>query len=248
MILFMPCRRSKNCPTANSRPCRSRKNCGSLGQQPDADRQAEPEGEAKEQKLFTTIRVEDPDLVKDLNQHGVKFTGVIETTFWRDLLSWILPALIFVGIWFFIFRRLGQAQGGFMQVGQSKAKIYMEKDIKVTFADVAGVDEAKEELQEVIEFLKTPDKFTKLGGKIPKGILLVGPPAPEKRCWLAPWRAKPVCRFSASAGRSSWRCSSGSGPRECVISSSRRSSRRPASSSSTSWMPGESARGGSDGP
>ena len=109
----------------------------------------QPEGEAKDQKLFTAIRVEDPDLVKDLNQHGVKFAGVIETTFWRDLLSWILPALIFVGIWFFIFRRLGQAQGGFMQVGQSKAKIYMEKDIKVTFADVAGVDEAKEELQEV---------------------------------------------------------------------------------------------------
>jgi cell division protease FtsH len=139
-----------------------------------------PEGESKEQKSFSTIRVEDPDLVRNLEQHGVKFTGVIETTFWRDLLSWLLPVVVFVGIWFFIFRRLGQAQGGFMQVGQSKAKIYMEKDIKVTFADVAGVDEAKEELQEVIEFLKTPDKFTKLGGKIPKGILLVGPPGTGK--------------------------------------------------------------------
>jgi cell division protease FtsH len=139
-----------------------------------------PEGESKEQKLFSTIRVEDPDLVRDLNQHGVKFTGVIETTFWRDLLSWILPVVVFIGIWFFIFRRLGQAQGGFMQVGQSKAKIYMEKDIKVTFADVAGVDEAKDELREVIEFLKTPEKFTKLGGKIPKGILLVGPPGTGK--------------------------------------------------------------------
>ncbi|HSB44713.1 MAG TPA: ATP-dependent zinc metalloprotease FtsH [Nitrospira sp.] len=139
-----------------------------------------PEGESKEQKQFTSIRVEDPELVRDLEQHGVKFTGVIETTFWRDLLSWLLPVLVFVGIWFFIFRRLGQAQGGFMQVGQSKAKIYMEKDIKITFADVAGVDEAKEELREVIEFLKTPDKFTKLGGKIPKGILLVGPPGTGK--------------------------------------------------------------------
>lgn len=139
-----------------------------------------PEGEEKDQKRFSTIRVEDPDLVRDLNQHGVKFAGVIETTFWRDLLSWILPALIFFGIWFLIFRRLGQAQGGFMQVGQSKAKIYMEKDIKVTFADVAGVDEAKEELREVIEFLRTPGKFTKLGGKIPKGILLVGPPGTGK--------------------------------------------------------------------
>ena len=139
-----------------------------------------PEGESKEQKSFSTIRVEDPDLVRDLTQHGVKFTGVIETTFWRDLLSWIVPVVVFGAIWLFIFRRLGQAQGGFMQVGQSKAKIYMEKDIKVTFADVAGVDEAKEELREVIEFLKTPEKFTKLGGKIPKGILLVGPPGTGK--------------------------------------------------------------------
>jgi cell division protease FtsH len=139
-----------------------------------------PEGDSKEQKGFRTVRVEDPDLVRELNQHGVTFTGVIESTFLRDLLSWIIPVALFVGIWFFIFRRLGQAQGGFMQVGQSKAKIYMEKDVNVTFADVAGVDEAKEELQEVIEFLKTPEKFTKLGGKIPKGILLVGPPGTGK--------------------------------------------------------------------
>ncbi|MBS0184110.1 MAG: ATP-dependent zinc metalloprotease FtsH [Nitrospira sp.] len=139
-----------------------------------------PEGESKEQKAFATVRVEDPDLVRELNRHGVTFTGVIESTFWRDLLSWVIPVALFGGIWFFIFRRLGQAQGGFMQVGQSKAKIYVEKDVKVTFADVAGVDEAKEELQEVIEFLKTPEKFTKLGGKIPKGILLVGPPGTGK--------------------------------------------------------------------
>jgi cell division protease FtsH len=139
-----------------------------------------PEGDAKESKLFSTIRVEDQDLVRELNQHKVKFVGVIETTFWRDVLSWILPAAIFGAIWYFFIRRLGQAQGGFMQVGQSKAKIYAETDIKVTFADVAGVDEAKEELREVIEFLKTPEKFTKLGGKIPKGILLVGPPGTGK--------------------------------------------------------------------
>ena len=135
---------------------------------------------SEEQKLFSTVRVDDPDLVKALTAHGVKFSGVIESTFLRDLLSWVLPVVIFAAIWFVIFQRMGQAQGGFMRVGQSKAKIYMEKDLKVTFADVAGVDEAKEELQEVIEFLRTPEKFTKLGGRIPKGILLVGPPGTGK--------------------------------------------------------------------
>jgi cell division protease FtsH len=135
---------------------------------------------SKEPKLFTTVRVEDPDLVKELNAHHVTFTGVIESSFLRDLLSWFVPALVFAGIWFFVIRRFGQGQGGFMTVGKSKAKIYAEKDTKTTFADVAGVDEAKDELREVVEFLKTPEKFTRLGGKIPKGILLVGPPGTGK--------------------------------------------------------------------
>ena len=139
-----------------------------------------PDGGATESKPFRTVRVEDPALTSELTEQKVKITGVIETTFWRDILSWVLPIVVFIAIWAFIFRRIGQAQGGFMQVGQSKAKIYMEKDIKVTFADVAGVEEAKEELREVIEFLRTPDKFTKLGGRIPKGILLVGPPGTGK--------------------------------------------------------------------
>jgi cell division protease FtsH len=139
-----------------------------------------PEEGSKEPKLFTTVRVEDPDLVKELNARNVKFTGMIESTFLRDIIWWVIPALIFVGIWFFVIRRFGQGQKGFMTVGQSKAKIYAEKDTKVTFADVAGVEEAKEELREVIEFLKTPGKFTRLGGKIPKGILLVGPPGTGK--------------------------------------------------------------------
>ncbi len=143
-----------------------------------------PEEGSKEPKLFTTVRVEDPDLVKELNVRNVKFTGMIESTFLRDIMWWVIPALIFGGIWFFVIRRLGQGLGqgqkGFMTVGKSKAKIYAEKDTKVTFADVAGVEEAKEELREVIDFLKTPEKFTRLGGKIPKGILLVGPPGTGK--------------------------------------------------------------------
>jgi cell division protease FtsH len=144
---------------------------------PDAK---EPSKAAEPGVLFNTVRVEDPDLVRDLEAHGVKVIGVIESTFFRDLLSWIIPIALFFGVWLFLLRRMGQGQGGFMTVGQSKAKIYMEKEVKVSFADVAGVEEAKDELREVIEFLKTPEKFRRLGGKIPKGILLVGPPGTGK--------------------------------------------------------------------
>jgi cell division protease FtsH len=136
-------------------------------------------GKMKDDKAFNTIRVDDPDLVRTLQERHVKFTGVIESTFLRDLLSWVVPLALFVGLWWFMFRRMGQSQG-FMTVGRSKAKIYMEKEVKVSFADVAGVDEAKHELEEVVEFLKTPEKFRRLGGKIPKGILLVGPPGTGK--------------------------------------------------------------------
>jgi cell division protease FtsH len=140
------------------------------------------EAKEGEPKQFITVRVE-PDLADALAVHKVKFSGQIESTFFRDLLSWIIPALVFVGIWAFIMRRFAERQGlggGFMTIGKSKAKIYMEKEVKVTFADVAGVDEAKTELQEVVEFLKTPEKFSRLGGKIPKGILLIGPPGTGK--------------------------------------------------------------------
>ena len=136
-------------------------------------------GKLKEDKVFHTIRIEDPDLLRNLAEHHVKVTGVIESTLFRDVLSWIVPIVLFFGVWWFLLRRMGQSQG-FMTVGQSKAKIYVEKEVKVTFADVAGVDEAKQELEEIIEFLKTPEKFRRLGGKIPKGILLVGPPGTGK--------------------------------------------------------------------
>ena len=131
---------------------------------------------------FLTVRVE-PDLAGKLAAHQVQFSGEVESTLVHDVLSWVLPVLLFFGIWIILMRRFAQRDGlggGFMAIGKSKAKIYMEKEVKVSFADVAGVDEAKTELQEIIEFLKTPEKFRRLGGKIPKGILLIGPPGTGK--------------------------------------------------------------------
>ena len=134
---------------------------------------------AGETKAFRTIRV-DPELSTLLDTYKVSFKGEIESTFLRDLFSWIFPIILFVGIWYFFMKRMGSQQAGFMTLGKNKAKIYVENELNVTFNDVAGVDEAKQELVEVIEFLKTPAKFTELGGRIPKGILLGGPPGTGK--------------------------------------------------------------------
>ena len=130
---------------------------------------------------FVTPRV-DPAIANELAKHGVEFTGTVENTFLREVLSWIVPVLVFFAIWAFVFRKFAERQGlgGFMSVGRSKAKIYVEKDTKVTFADVAGVDEAKAELVEIVEFLKNPKEYGQLGARIPKGVLLVGPPGTGK--------------------------------------------------------------------
>jgi cell division protease FtsH len=129
----------------------------------------------EKERAFATIRVEDPDLVKELRQHAVTFSGRRENTFLKNLFSWVIPMLLFVGIWMFLMRRIGKGPE-FMSVGKSKAKIYAEDQLNVTFNDVADLDEAKEEIKEIVEFLKNPDKFSYLGGKLPKGVLLVGPP------------------------------------------------------------------------
>ncbi|MBX5133959.1 ATP-dependent zinc metalloprotease FtsH [Rhizobium lentis] len=130
--------------------------------------------------FFLTTRVE-PSLAQQLQSHGVIVTGQIESTFLRDLLSWLIPVALFVGIWMFVLRRMGGGiGGGLMQIGKSKARIYVQSDTGVTFKDVAGVDEAKEELKEIVDFLKDPAGYGRLGGRMPKGVLLVGPPGTGK--------------------------------------------------------------------
>jgi len=137
---------------------------------------------ANGRKQFVTTRI-DPQLARDLEQYDVKFAGVIQSTFVKDLLGWVVPTLLFVGIWLFLMRRMqerGGFGGGLLSIGKSKAKVYVETDIKVTFDDVAGVDEAKQELKEIVEFLRHPDQYGRLGARIPKGVLLVGPPGTGK--------------------------------------------------------------------
>ncbi len=137
--------------------------------------------DAKGKTMIVATRVE-PDLAARLSEYGVPYRRVIESTFLRDLLSWIVPALAFFAVWFFLFRKFAEKQGmgGFMTIGKSRAKIYVERDTGVTFDDVAGVDEAKAELREVVDFLKNPREYGRLGARIPKGVLLVGPPGTGK--------------------------------------------------------------------
>ncbi len=136
------------------------------------------EGEAPS---FVTTRI-DPGFAAELAKHNVQYRGGSDSNFLTDLASWVLPILVFFGLWMFLLRRMsmGGLGGGLMSVGKSKAKIYVEKDTKTTLADVAGVDEAKAEVQEVIDFLKNPQDYSKLGARLPRGVLLIGPPGTGK--------------------------------------------------------------------
>jgi cell division protease FtsH len=129
---------------------------------------------------FSTTRIEDPNLLEELDAAGVKYTGELVSRWLPEVISWVIPLVLLFALWSFFFRRMGGAEGGVMSFARSKHKVFAEDDVKVSFADVAGVDEAEQELKEIVEFLKTPKKYTALGGRIPKGVLLVGPPGTGK--------------------------------------------------------------------
>jgi cell division protease FtsH len=128
---------------------------------------------------FVTVRIEDPDLAAELETAGVPFRGEVVSQWLPTLLSWVVPVVLFFLLWNYLFRKMGTG-GSLMQIGKSKAKVYIEKKTGVTFADVEGIEEAEEELAEVVEFLRTPEKYQRLGGRIPKGVLLIGPPGTGK--------------------------------------------------------------------
>ncbi|EOM3721378.1 ATP-dependent metallopeptidase HflB family protein [Escherichia coli 3-475-03_S4_C2] len=138
-----------------------------------------PDSRGKTTIVATRVK---PDLADRLSKYDVPYARVLESTWLRDVLSWILPAVAFFGVWFFLFRRFAEKQGmgGFLNIGKSRAKVFVEKNTGVTFADVAGGDEAKAELVEIVDFLKNPQDYGRLGARIPKGVLLVGPPGTGK--------------------------------------------------------------------
>lgn len=138
------------------------------------------EGTSTYARNFVCNRIE-LNLAEQLDKYGVQYQRIIESHLIQEILSWILPTLLFFAIWYLLMQKMGKGFGGnFMSVGKSKAKVYMEKNVKITFKDVAGIDEARDELVEIVSFLKNAEKYQRLGGRMPKGVLLVGPPGTGK--------------------------------------------------------------------
>jgi cell division protease FtsH len=152
---------------------------GGMKQVLSAERFQQLKDDGKSPHPFTTVRVEDRGLTAELVEAGVPFKGEVTSNWLPTILSWVIPAVLLFVVWNYLMKRMGGG-AGMMQIGKSKAKVYIENKTGVSFADVAGIDEAKEELVEVVEFLKTPEKYQKLGGRIPKGVLLLGPPGTGK--------------------------------------------------------------------
>src|SRR2546426_3210135 len=205
---------------------------GALPAPPSApgDRPRKLLGSEDEPRVFVTTRiplVDDQQLVNELRAHHVEFAGRIETTFWKDLLfGWVIPLAVMIAIWMFLMRRVGGGPTQALSFGRSKHKIFDRKELKTTFADVAGVDEAKAELVEIVDFLKNPRKYQRLGGRIPKGVLLVGPPGtggtvphPPRAgsSWPPPTAprcsTRRCCALGASTARSWWTSRTSGGAR-----------------------------------
>ena len=199
-----------------------------------------------EETVYQTGAMQDAQLVDRLDEAGATFTKV-QTEEMNPLLSYLitlfLPLLIFWGLGSFLFRRMQKKMGkdamsfggggfGMGGLGKSNAKVYVPAQGGKTFKDVAGQDEAKEALKEIVDFLNHPDKYKDIGAQMPKGALLVGPPSPARHCLPRPLPARPECRSSLSAAVSLSRCLSAAALQRCVTCSSRRGKRRRASSSS----------------
>src|SRR3990170_7649568 len=136
--------------------------------------------DAAKPRPFSAIRIEDPKLLEELEKSGIKYTGEIPSRWVGEVLGWVIPLIFLVALWSFFFRRMGGAEGGVMSFARSRAKIFADDDVTVRFGDVAGVDEAEEELREIVEFLKNPKKYTSIGGRTPKGAGRAGPPRAGK--------------------------------------------------------------------
>ena len=205
-------------------------------------------GQMNDGTRFETVKppAMDTNLIPTLIQNEVEVTGKEPERqgFLTQLFLSVLPILLILAIFIFFMRQMqggGKGGGGPMTFGKSKARLMGEDQIKTTFADVAGVEEAKDEVQELVEFLRDPAKFQRLGGKIPRGVLMVGSPGTGKPCSPRPSPAKPRCRSSAFPAPISWKCSSAWARPGSVTCSIRPRSTPPASSLSTRSTPSAAA-------
>ena len=165
---------------------------------PTQIRATAPSDGSEEPESFTVVRVDDPTLLDELERYQIRVTGEEESAFLPSLLVWVVPVLLVLLVFGLLVRQFGQTQGGVMAFAKSRARIYAEDDVKVSFADVAGVDEAEAELREVVDFLQHPSKYTSLGGHILQGVSCwLVRQAPERRCWLVPSLVRRTCRSSA---------------------------------------------------
>src|SRR5687768_12570036 len=176
---------------------------------------------SRERKL--SVGVLGDSVQKDLVDHAVKvrYTADDQNGLWGSILVTWIPMIFLLVVFFFFMRQLQASGGKAMSFGKARARLLSDSSNKVTFDDVAGIDEAKDDCEEIIAFLKDPKKFQRLGGRIPKGVLLMGPPGTGKTLLARAIAGEAGCRSSASRAPTSSRCSSASAPRASAISSSR---------------------------